>query len=174
VTGHALARVDSAAAHTSVCECGWHSAEALTLASAEGRWRIHARRARAATVYLRAEEVRKAAVERSAETAALQARARVRVEALQSRRGASQPARPRPVRDAGLLESARQLAGISTEDLWVRYVRLGGTLPAETLSEILAGTRTVDGYEHDLIAVALNELFADAGFGNPIDYWGSS
>jgi hypothetical protein len=83
------------------------------------------------------------------------------------------PCVPRSWRRGPVLERARCMAGWSLDGLWCECFSLGGNLDVDELADVLSGARGLDRAEHDVIAVALNEQFADAGFGNPVDYWES-
>jgi hypothetical protein len=67
-----------------------------------------------------------------------------------------------------MLECARQLAGLSTSDLWLRYLALGGNLELDRFHRALRGVDELGGLDADLIVTALNEHFRDAGFGSPL------
>src|SRR4051812_31267733 len=59
------------------------------------------------------------------------------------------------------LEQARQLAGVSIEQLWYDYIALGGTSTPAGLQHGLADANTLSDHEHDVIAHAINERFMD-------------
>jgi len=63
------------------------------------------------------------------------------------------------------------MAGCSVERLWLDCFSLDGEMELDELTDVLAGERSLDRKEHNVVAAALNERFADAGFGNPVDYW---
>lgn len=68
-----------------------------------------------------------------------------------------------------LSETSCREAGLSDHDLWVRYFELGGMA---TVEQIVGFVR--DGAEapreHDLLAHALNERFAELGLGRRVYY----
>ena len=70
----------------------------------------------------------------------------------------------------GILDIARQDAGLSHEELWLRYFALGGMRSAFELEAIVYGALTPTDYDLDLIAVALNERFSELGANHPIPY----
>jgi len=80
---------------------------------------------------------------------------------------ASRIQRDRPV----ILRQAQEMAGYDDAALWQAYFALGGNQSAERLLRMLDGTAPLDRREHDLIALALNEAFAEQGFGRPVEYW---
>jgi hypothetical protein len=134
---------------------------------------------RAASTYRRAEEMAERAAQRREQIAYASVRARVRADQLRTRRIAALGRRPRGEEhvapfsaDGRVLDTARVLAGLSVHELWLRYVAVGGSSSVGELADALGGA-AVDRFDHDLIAVALNEQFADAGFGRPLDYWSS-
>jgi len=193
---HRLERVEVDDAFTAVCACGWRSGRVGRRASAVTRCSIHCRLAGATTTYRRAEEFRTRAVQQAAEARAKRAAVRQRADRLRGPAPASPvvtAARPADVvtggrqahvvttaRGAGivpgeparLLESARALSGLTVYDLWLRYVMLGGSASTEELSAMLSCAVPLGHYDHDMIALALNECFADAGFGHPLDFLG--
>lgn len=60
------------------------------------------------------------------------------------------------------LRDGQELAGIGLDELWCRYVSVGGTLGAAAVARCLAlDVDQCDPHEHDLIAQALNETFLD-------------
>jgi hypothetical protein len=63
------------------------------------------------------------------------------------------------------------MAGRSSLDLWIGYFGLGGSLRLDEVEAVLAGERPVGPLDHDLLAMALNEWFDDAGFGQPVELW---
>lgn len=56
-----------------------------------------------------------------------------------------------------------ELAGVDLEELWWRYVALGGLGDRSWLALCVLDSSLCDESEHDLIAQALNEAFLDAG-----------
>lgn len=56
-----------------------------------------------------------------------------------------------------------ELAGVDLEELWWRYVALGGSGDRYWLALCVLDGSLCDEWEHDLIAQALNEAFIDAG-----------
>jgi hypothetical protein len=68
-----------------------------------------------------------------------------------------------------ILESARALAGISFDELWLAYMALGGNASPDVMRAYLQGTSTGPvGY--DILAHALNEKFVDQGSNHPVPY----
>ena len=68
------------------------------------------------------------------------------------------------------LEVARQQAGLSVSELWFAYLGLGGmAMPAE-LHSYLLGVAQPDHHEYDVVALALNERFADMELNHPVPY----
>jgi hypothetical protein len=68
------------------------------------------------------------------------------------------------------LEQARRDVGLSIGDLWMRYFALGGMSSALELEAILYGALIADPHDRDVLAVALNERFAEMGGDHPIPY----
>jgi hypothetical protein len=71
-----------------------------------------------------------------------------------------------------VLEQARRDSGLSVADLWFRYFALGGMSSALEVEAILYGAIVARVDERDVIAVALNERFAELGGDHPVAYAG--
>lgn len=71
-----------------------------------------------------------------------------------------------------LLEQARREVRLSVSDLWYRYFALGGMSTALEVEAILYGALVASPHDRDLLAVALNERFAELGADHPIPYAG--
>jgi hypothetical protein len=69
-----------------------------------------------------------------------------------------------------VLEQARRKVGLSLADLWMRYFALGGMSSTLELEAILYGALIADQHDRDVLAVALNERFAEMGDDHPIPY----
>ncbi len=70
----------------------------------------------------------------------------------------------------GSLDLARQEAGLTQHDLWVRYFALGGMTPALELEAVCHGAMVATDSDHDRIAHALNERFTELGRNHPVPY----
>ena len=70
----------------------------------------------------------------------------------------------------GSLDLARQDAGLSQHELWVRYFALGGMTPALELEAVCHGAIIPTAVDHDRIAHALNERFTELGRNHPVPY----
>ncbi|MDX6217605.1 MAG: hypothetical protein QOG99_3189 [Frankiales bacterium] len=68
------------------------------------------------------------------------------------------------------LNLARQDAGLSQHELWVRYFALGGMTPALELEAVCHGAMVATEPDHDRIAHALNERFTELGRNHPVPY----
>ena len=69
-----------------------------------------------------------------------------------------------------VLEQARRETGLSVPELWYRYFALGGMRSALDVEAYLYGALIADAHERDLLAVALNERFAELGGDHPVPY----
>jgi hypothetical protein len=69
-----------------------------------------------------------------------------------------------------LLDTARQQAGLSEADLWLRYLALGGRATLPTLRQYLLGVMAPGATEHDVLAQALNERFRELDLDSPVTY----
>ncbi len=59
------------------------------------------------------------------------------------------------------MDAARVRAELSVQDLWLRYLALGGTDDAFDLDGYLQGLVPLDAFEQDVLAQALNEALED-------------
>ena len=69
-----------------------------------------------------------------------------------------------------VLEKARRNVGLSVADLWVRYFALGGMRTELEIEAYLYGALVATTHDRDVLAVALNERFAELGGDHPIPY----
>jgi hypothetical protein len=181
LSGHELVGVDPSdepCGVVSVCTCGWRSTPARS-EHARRRWQIHVDSTRVAASCFAAESTIKRAEVRIEELARLREATRARRVAIREARSRlasryrnlhreSEPTRyARPT----LLESARQMAGLSFANLWVAYFSLGGNLTPTELMDALRNSTLLTHWDLNLIALALNERFSESGLGRPLDYW---
>ena len=68
------------------------------------------------------------------------------------------------------LDAYRQEAGLSYGELWLRYFELGGMSNRRDVEAILCGMLVPSNDDHEVIALALNEQFAELGRGYPVPY----
>lgn len=68
------------------------------------------------------------------------------------------------------LEQARRDTGLSVSNLWLRYFALGGMSTAMEVEAILYRALVGTARDRDLLAVALNERFAELGGDHPVPY----
>ena len=59
------------------------------------------------------------------------------------------------------MEAARVRAELTVQDLWLRYVALGGTGDAFDLDGYLQGLLPMETFQQDVLAQALNEALED-------------
>lgn len=59
---------------------------------------------------------------------------------------------------------------VSVEQLWGNYLAIGGSMSLPGFRRCLDGVRLADAFEHDLMALALNEHLLDHGHRFPIPY----
>jgi hypothetical protein len=69
-----------------------------------------------------------------------------------------------------VLDAYRQEAGLSHQELWLRYFELGGFCQRTDMEAILRGVLVTSDQDHDVIALALNERFVELGMGYPVPY----
>jgi hypothetical protein len=73
-----------------------------------------------------------------------------------------------------VLETSRREVGLSMSDLWFRYFALGGMSTALEVEAVLYGALVASDHNRDLLAVALNERFAELGGDHPVPYTGDA
>jgi len=73
-----------------------------------------------------------------------------------------------PAYDA--LDTFRRSAGLTREELWLRYFELGGMSTALELEAFLYGALVPTDHDHDVVAHALNERFVELGGNHPVPY----
>lgn len=69
-----------------------------------------------------------------------------------------------------LLDQLRRQAGLTLEQLWLRYFALGGGQPPLELEAVLHGALLAEAHDHDVLAHALNERFTELGGDHPVPY----
>ena len=62
-----------------------------------------------------------------------------------------------------VLDALCQEAGLSLEELWLRYFELGGMCAGFELEAFLQGLEVPSVYDHDVIAVVINERLVELG-----------
>jgi hypothetical protein len=60
------------------------------------------------------------------------------------------------------MDAARVRADLTVQDLWLRYLALGGTGDAFDLDGYLQGLVPLDAFQQDILAQALNEALEDS------------
>jgi hypothetical protein len=68
------------------------------------------------------------------------------------------------------LDRARQMAALDVSFVWLRYVELGGNASFTRVQKALEGFGLVTVSDFNLLALAINESFAEMGLGHPLDY----
>jgi hypothetical protein len=68
------------------------------------------------------------------------------------------------------LDHFRRDAELTRGELWLRYFELGGMSTAFQLEAFLYGALQPSIHDHDVIAHALNERFAEMGGNHPVPY----
>jgi len=69
-----------------------------------------------------------------------------------------------------VIDAARQRAQLDLQQLWLRYVGLGGDAGPLELEAYLSGLMSFDDYQHDILAHALNERFQELGLPSDMPY----
>ena len=70
----------------------------------------------------------------------------------------------------GSLEASRIEVGLSPSELWLRYFELGGMRTALEVDAYLHDALRPTSHDHNLLAAALNERFAELGGDHPVPY----
>ena len=73
-----------------------------------------------------------------------------------------------PRREA--LIAACRRGGLDLEDLWFRYVGLGGDAAPLELEAYLAGLMPLDDHQYDILAHAVNERLGELGLRRDVPY----
>ncbi len=60
------------------------------------------------------------------------------------------------------MDAARVRAELTVQDLWLRYVALGGTCDAFDVDGYLQGLMSLETFQGDVLAQALNEALEDS------------
>jgi hypothetical protein len=69
-----------------------------------------------------------------------------------------------------VLDAYRQEAGLSHQELWLRYLERGGIGNGTDVEAIVCGVLVPSDHDHDVIALALNERFMELGRDHPVPY----
>jgi hypothetical protein len=69
-----------------------------------------------------------------------------------------------------VLERARLDTGLTMTELWFRYFAVGGMSTALEVDAFLYGALVANAHNRDLLAVALNERYAELGLDHPLPY----
>ncbi|MDP9101053.1 MAG: hypothetical protein M3N21_02765 [Actinomycetota bacterium] len=75
---------------------------------------------------------------------------------------------PEPAGDH--LDRARVEAGLTREELWLRYFALGGMTPALEFEAILVGALLPTPHDHDVVIHAINERLSELGHDRRLRY----
>jgi len=69
------------------------------------------------------------------------------------------------------LADGMELAGANLDELWWRYLAIGGDADQQLLAKLVSGAAPCDLRDHSIIAQALNECFVDLGLNTfPVGY----
>jgi hypothetical protein len=68
------------------------------------------------------------------------------------------------------LEQARREAGLSVDELWIRYFGNGGTVTADAFRALLAGSTWSTSLDYDIVVSALNDRFNDLDLDRALPY----
>lgn len=165
--------------HIATCSCGWSAQSACSPRYAARRARVHLSEMRTTALVRQIQLVSVQAQERAGQLAEIRARfawrrqlivrERLQLRARRDRWSAWAPGRACSA--AQVLDTGRQLAGLHLTQLWLDYVALGGNCSPAELAALLSGGQPIGQIDYEILAAALNERFAEAGFGHPIEGW---
>jgi hypothetical protein len=68
------------------------------------------------------------------------------------------------------LASGFERSGRSVDEVWTTYLTMGGALERPDIVRALRGQTTLDRFEHNKLAAALNEFYVEAGQDHPVRY----
>lgn len=179
ISDHEIASLGSGP-HIATCSCGWSAESACSPRYAARRARIHLSGMRATALVRQIQLVSVRAQQRADELAEIRAmfvwrrqvivRERLQLRAMRDRwRSAWAPGRVRSA--AQLLDTARQMASLDLSQFWLDYVALGGNCSPAELAALLSDEQPMRQIDYEILAAALNERFAEAGFGYPVEGW---
>lgn len=72
---------------------------------------------------------------------------------------------------ASMLDGARMRAGLTADELWVRYYAVGGAASPDLLAGHLSGATEPSPAEFDVITQAINDHLIGSGNRRPAPYW---
>ncbi|MDQ6616731.1 MAG: hypothetical protein M3083_18795 [Actinomycetota bacterium] len=78
--------------------------------------------------------------------------------------------RPTPAGSGSSLDRFRRALILTREELWLKYIGLGGMAGIEDMTSYLAGRGDLGRLEHNTIAQALNEQYIDLGQNHLVPY----
>ena len=70
------------------------------------------------------------------------------------------------------VDAARVRAGLSVEDLWIRYFTFTGQAGPLELEAFLSGLMPLTSHQHDVLACAVNERLTELGIDEQLPYEG--
>ena len=68
------------------------------------------------------------------------------------------------------LEVFRLRLAISRDQLWADYMGMGGEATPTQVADYLDGTAEISRHDHNMVALALNEVYLDRGGDYPVPY----
>lgn len=68
------------------------------------------------------------------------------------------------------LEDARLRAGLTLDQLWIRYFGNGGTASATEFESFMASSRWPERLQYDIAVSALNDRFTEIELDHPVPY----
>lgn len=68
------------------------------------------------------------------------------------------------------MEASRKLLNLSSLELWIAYLAIGGHASLDQVESFLSGTSHPTGPEYDLLAQALNDEFIGRDLDHPVPY----
>ncbi|HUZ19809.1 MAG TPA: hypothetical protein VMU75_04460 [Acidimicrobiales bacterium] len=68
------------------------------------------------------------------------------------------------------LDDARNDAGLTQSELWMRYFELGGMASPLEVEAYLVGSMVPSPHDHEVLVHALNERFSELGCNHPVPH----
>jgi hypothetical protein len=69
------------------------------------------------------------------------------------------------------LQDGLARSGMTFNELWLRQLSVGGNAGRLEVEAYVLGLLTVDPFQHDVLAQAINEYFIERDRDHPVGYW---
>ena len=75
------------------------------------------------------------------------------------------------MRSAAAIRDGLEQSRWTVVELWRATLGISGALNPKDVADLASGQRPPTGFEHDILASALNDHFTDVGRNHPVPYW---